>query len=599
MAVSSSLNPGSIVKEKSSSAAGAQNFITGGQPLGKGVVSSAANKIVQFSRNSTAGVAAKPPDLNSMISTLSTNIVSNVQNQVSSINQNVTQFVQQKLSEIQDNYRSRMDQIDAARPNSILGNFLRLYKDAIGYIQFLGNPRNVKTLGRNIRALQKVFRETFRVARNIRQTILKIVKQLSSLPQASTGPGGINLDINVPGGPLKKSLPKGLMRMLRRRPGMAMAGGALLAAGGSRVISGMANLGRGSVDAAPMAEGTIPTTLLDRFSGILDRFSEAIRGFGTGGRQTQASTNPSGQPSGSPGAGDPGADPGSGATPGATPSASASGPGASGPQGPATRALLDTISFAEGTFDKPNRGYNTQFSGKQFSDLSRHPDEVIHSSRYSSAAAGRYQFMPQTWEGPLIGGKTSRRSDGIDFSPESQDSAAVKLIMMRLRSAGIKINTPQELEAYLVKEGGISANTANALSPEWASFPTNTGASYYDQPVKKLNRLQEFYQKRIGVQGSATQAQPPKVEPAPNQAQVNQAAAQSVAQPPKQTPVETAVVPMDMGSQGNENKPANTPTPPPPPTLAKQDQASLPFLTATNDDNFLSLYSRLTYNIVG
>ena len=592
MAVSSSLNPGSIVKEKSSSAAGAQNFITGGQPLGKGVVSSAANKIVQFSRGSVAGVAPKPPDLNSMISTLSTNIVSNVQNQVSSINQNVTQFVQQKLSEIQDNYRSRIDQIDAARPNSILGNFLRLYKDAIGYIQFLGNPRNVKTLGRNIRALQKVFGETFRVARNIRQTILKIVKQLSSLPQASTGPGGINLDINVPGGPLKKSLPKGLMRMLRRRPGMAMAGGALLAAGGSRVISGMANMGRGNVEAAPMSEGTIPTTLLDRFSGILERFSQAIQAFGGGGRQTQASSSPGGSSSASPGSGSSGSSGSSGAdgTAGDTSGSSPEmGAGAQGPKGAATRALLDSISFAEGT---TTHGYHTQFGGGRVEDLSKHPDQVIHGGGYSSAAFGRYQFMPGTWGGVMGGAMT----------PERQDAAAVKLTISRLDKAGIRVRNEDELETLLQKEG-ISPRIAAALSPEWASFPTLSGQSYYGQPVKKLQRIQNVFNERLKAQGSVATPTPtvttPTVAPAPEQAEMRQVAAQSVAQPPKQTPVETAVVPMDMGSQGNENKPANTPTPPPPPTLAKQDQASLPFLSATNDDNFLSLYSRLTYNIVG
>ena len=62
MAVSSPLNPGSIVKERQANMPAAMNFISGGAPLGSSVVSSAANKIVGFQRGAAA-VAAKPPDL--------------------------------------------------------------------------------------------------------------------------------------------------------------------------------------------------------------------------------------------------------------------------------------------------------------------------------------------------------------------------------------------------------------------------------------------------------------------------------------------------------------------------------------------------------
>ena len=31
------------------------------------------------------------------------------------------------------------------------------------------------------------------------------------------------------------------------------------------------------------------------------------------------------------------------------------------------------------------------------------------------------------------------------------------------------------------------------LAPEWASFPTLAGRSYYGQPVKKYARLRSFY----------------------------------------------------------------------------------------------------------
>ena len=39
---------------------------------------------------------------------------------------------------------------------------------------------------------------------------------------------------------------------------------------------------------------------------------------------------------------------------------------------------------------------------------------------------------------------------------------------------------------------GAAALTA-MLAPEWASFPTLAGRSYYGQPVKKYTRLKSFY----------------------------------------------------------------------------------------------------------
>jgi len=44
-----------------------------------------------------------------------------------------------------------------------------------------------------------------------------------------------------------------------------------------------------------------------------------------------------------------------------------------------------------------------------------------------------------------------------------------------------------------VRKEGLSQRVAAALSPEWASFPTETGRSYYGQPVKPLAELQKYY----------------------------------------------------------------------------------------------------------
>jgi len=146
---------------------------------------------------------------------------------------------------------------------------------------------------------------------------------------------------------------------------------------------------------------------------------------------------------------------------------------------PAGRQLLDTISYAEGTRRAdPAESYRVMYGGGTFDDLSQHPDKVIQGGQYSSAAAGRYQFMPGTW------GNVSKKLELDDFGAEAQDLAALKLARDRLLSIG---------GLAAVEKEGFSSRVSNALSPEWASLPTTQGVSYYGQPVKSLKDLQKVY----------------------------------------------------------------------------------------------------------
>ena len=142
---------------------------------------------------------------------------------------------------------------------------------------------------------------------------------------------------------------------------------------------------------------------------------------------------------------------------------------------PERRAMLNTIRFAEGTWKGGfDVGYRVMFGGGLMSSLNRHPNRVIYSSRYASAAAGAYQFMPFTWD--LV-----RRSLGVTgFGPEVQDQGALFLIQRRKA-------------LVLTDTGHLSPHLAAKLAPEWASFPTLAGRSYYGQPVKKYDRLRSFY----------------------------------------------------------------------------------------------------------
>lgn len=141
---------------------------------------------------------------------------------------------------------------------------------------------------------------------------------------------------------------------------------------------------------------------------------------------------------------------------------------------PERRALLNTIRYAEGTWsDGEDKGYQVLYGGGLFEDLSRHPETVI-VRRYTSAAAGAYQFLPKTWKG------VARELDLDSFEPAQQDQAALHLIERR--------GALQEIDRH-----GLTSAAMARLAPEWASFPTWSGRSAYGQPVKSRRELERFY----------------------------------------------------------------------------------------------------------
>jgi len=147
---------------------------------------------------------------------------------------------------------------------------------------------------------------------------------------------------------------------------------------------------------------------------------------------------------------------------------------------PERRALLNTIRYAEGTWANGHDvGYRVMFGGSLMPSLERHPDRVIYSSRYASAAAGAYQFMPPTWD------MVTRKLGLTRFDPDSQDQGALYLIQRRGA-------------LHLADRGELTQELAARLAPEWASFPTLAGSSYYGQPVKRFDELKRFYEDNLG-----------------------------------------------------------------------------------------------------
>lgn len=147
---------------------------------------------------------------------------------------------------------------------------------------------------------------------------------------------------------------------------------------------------------------------------------------------------------------------------------------------PKVKAFLDMIAYSEGTinYGKSN-GYNVMFTGKLFNSYTRHPNQLncatLKGQPLCSTAAGRYQFVHTTWE------YVSKALDLKDFSPESQDLAAVYLLKKR---GALKY----------IESGDFEAAVA-AAKKEWASFP---GAGY-NQPENPLSKLRTEYDKRLLV----------------------------------------------------------------------------------------------------
>jgi len=154
---------------------------------------------------------------------------------------------------------------------------------------------------------------------------------------------------------------------------------------------------------------------------------------------------------------------------------------------PRVRAMLDTIAFSEGTGNDPDNGYGRVVKGTVIraphhpelvgqrnvttTDFSKHPNILVrvNSKDDPSTAAGRYQFLYDTWSKLRL----------PDFSPESQDIGAVMLLQGR---GSLKPLLNDDFERAVLNS-----------RKEWASFPK----SPYGQPTKTMDQLKTFYNEAL------------------------------------------------------------------------------------------------------
>ncbi|MFW2086518.1 hypothetical protein [Acinetobacter baumannii] len=133
---------------------------------------------------------------------------------------------------------------------------------------------------------------------------------------------------------------------------------------------------------------------------------------------------------------------------------------------PNVQKMLDLIANAEGV----QHGYNTLFGNERFDDLSRHPNiskefTQTDGKKNRTNAAGRYQFMKDTWD------DVSKQLGLKDFSPKNQDIAAVALLA---RNGALPSVLKGDLKTAVQKSGST-----------WASLPS----SPYAQPKRSWKDL--------------------------------------------------------------------------------------------------------------
>jgi len=143
---------------------------------------------------------------------------------------------------------------------------------------------------------------------------------------------------------------------------------------------------------------------------------------------------------------------------------------------PKLKAFLDMIAWSLGTA-QPN-GYSLIFSGDSFANFKDHPRQlkcaIYLGKKICSDTAGRYSLVSSTWD-DLV-----QKLQLPDFSPPSQDQAAIELIREQ--------NALEDLETGKLESAIYKA------SQVWGSLPNSNGVSNYGFQVPSINTLRSVYE---------------------------------------------------------------------------------------------------------
>lgn len=327
------INPNVINKNAGSNPGAFSAFMTGRrEPLGNSIPQFAQNKIVNFNRGSVRPLSNNVPDVINNISN-NINTTNNFSNITQKISQNVNNSVTSTINRLQTqnqstftsiqkqikntldslignfqkDYQQKLQNIESNKPLNVLKKFLSVYQNAIDFVSFFSNERNIKTIRTSLKTLRRVFDETFEVASVIRKTIIRIVRQLSNLPTATGNGSDLNLDLNVPGGPLKQTGTRNFGGSKFAKAGMiaATAGLGIGAVGlGSQMMNKAQQFQeeklRSTVRGDESNQQIVPEDLLDGLGRIINNFSNAVTSLLDFAKKRQSESSTSGSSSAAP-----------------------------------------------------------------------------------------------------------------------------------------------------------------------------------------------------------------------------------------------------------------------------------------------------------
>lgn len=164
-------------------------------------------------------------------------------------------------------------------------------------------------------------------------------------------------------------------------------------------------------------------------------------------------------------------------------------------QHPNVHRGLETLKAAEGTSRKGRDPYTVGFNYTPIGDLSRHPGK-FHSFKETTgkskrtSAAGAYQFIGRTWD------RMANKLGLEDFSPKSQDAAAVALM--------------DERGALEPLVAGDVRGFVNKLGDEWASLPSSTAKQHH----RSWDQIQSYWDSTLPSRAPAPTARPEMPLPA-------------------------------------------------------------------------------------
>ena len=589
----SGIHPEKIIGKQKPTKEQALRFVSGGSPIGDSIVSGAKNKIVGFDRN----IKPKPNNLKSLIGNLASNIFS-----TSSVNNIFNATEKEKTPEKKEK---------GFKP---FGGFFDRIKEALAFITFFGSKKNLDRIRENVDNLKTTFAETFEVAKSLRKVILKIIEQISGLSGGGGGGGLIGAIMPALGGLVGGLVPglggkrppniagpamKQEGNLISKMPKALTSGGGgigkLLLGGAAALGTGAAISGLSQPDNSENIQSGYTTpevsgNVLDKFNSILDRFDKVIESLLKG--KGSGSQKPSGSSGGSKSSG---SSPSPSLSPGSTGPAISSAPG---DEKLAAFVASMEASSPENTADAMQVMLNrSATSGKGLSDVLSRYDQF---SPISAAIFGKSaDKSAEAKYGPIaakLPGKNHQEKFKYLQQVAAEPDGLNKLQQLfgggNAGVAATVLNDPKYLNASRQNVKGAlnfyGGNKTNA-----SDIQVRPGGNNFYNFTGKVGTLGSQPTGTTTVQPSQEQLRkPPTPKPAPGQA--------PQAPTPKPAPGQQSIQVIPLGQQQSQVQPAPSggggkiSTPPSP----KQNGPTAPFLPSSNPNNFLTLYSRMVYNIV-